>query len=308
MAQIGSYFGRTARQVVRHRWLHIMLLPGIVYFIVFKYIPMWGIVIAFKNYQPFLGFWESEWVGLKYFKEFFSEPTFWILLRNTGVLALYSILFYFPVPIILALLLNEVRKEALKRFIQTSIYLPHFMSWVIVVSIFFIFLKRDEGILNNFISSLGGERLNFLISTDWFRTVVTVQSIWKEAGWGTILFLAALAGIDPQMYEAARIDGANRWQQLWRITLPCISSTIVILLVLRLGNFLELNFEQMYLMGNAMNRDVADVFDTYVYRMGIQGGRFSYSATVGIFSSTVGLILILASNYIARKTRGEGLF
>lgn len=295
-------------RLIRNRWLYIMLLPGLLYFLIFKYWPMYGIFIAFKDYQPFLGFGDSPFVGLKHFERLFNDSNFWMLFRNTLILATYNILFFFPLPIIIALMLNELRFEFLKRTIQTLVYIPHFMSWVVVVGIAYIFLTTEGGIVNELLVRLGGEKINFLISNDWFRTVVTLEVIWKETGWGTIIFLAALAGVDPQLYEAARIDGANRLRQLWHITLPAIRSTIIILLILRLGSFLDTGFEQIFLMLNAMNRDVGEVFDTYVYSVGISQGQYSFSTAVGLFKSIIGLFLVVVSNYLAKKFGEEGIY
>lgn len=295
-------------RLIRNRWLYIMLLPGLLYFLIFKYWPMYGIFIAFKDYQPFLGFWDSPFVGLKHFERLFNDSNFWMLFRNTLILATYNILFFFQLPIIIALMLNELRFEFLKRTIQTLVYIPHFMSWVVVVGIAYIFLTTEGGIVNELLVRLGGEKINFLISNDWFRTVVTLEVIWKETGWGTIIFLAALAGVDPQLYEAARIDGANRLRQLWHITLPAIRSTIIILLILRLGSFLDTGFEQIFLMLNAMNRDVGEVFDTYVYSVGISQGQYSFSTAVGLFKSIIGLFLVVVSNYLAKKFGEEGIY
>ena len=296
------------KRFIRDHWLYIMLLPGALYFIIFRYIPMYGVLIAFKDYQPFLGFAGSKWVGFHHFERFFTDPAFSQLFVNTIVLAVYNILFFFPLPIVLALMLNEVRIMIYKRFVQTLIYIPHFVSWVVVVGIVYIFFATEDGIVNELIRGLGGKEVNFLLSGEWFRTMITAEVIWKESGWGTIIFLAALAGVDQQLYEAARMDGANRWRLIWNITLPSIRSTIVILLILRLGNFLDTGFEQIFLMLNAMNREVGEVFDTYVYAVGIQDGQFSYSTAVGLFKSLVGLILVVGANYLAKKAGEEGVY
>jgi putative aldouronate transport system permease protein len=295
-------------RLMRNRWLYFMVLPGLLYFLVFKYWPMYGIFISFKDYQPFLGFWDSPFVGMKHFERLFSDSNFLVLFRNTLILATYNILFFFPLPIVIALMLNELRHEFMKRMVQTLVYIPHFMSWVVVVGIGYIFLTTEGGIVNELLERLGGEKINFLASNEWFRTIITAEVIWKETGWGTIIFLAALAGVDPQLYEAARMDGANRLRQLWHITLPAIRSTIVILLILRLGHFLDTGFEQIFLMLNAMNRDVGEVFDTYVYSVGISQGQYSFSTAVGLFKSIIGLILVVVSNYLAKKFGEEGIY
>lgn len=292
----------------KERWPYIFMLPGIIYFLLFKYFPMWGVLMAFQRYQPHVGIWKSQWVGLRHFNRFFNEPEFWMLLRNTLYIATLDLVIFFPITIILALLLNEVRSELYKRTVQTLVYVPHFLSWVVVVGICYLLFTTEGGIINEMIASLGFEKIPFLMSESWFRPMIIGQMVWKDAGWGTIIFLAALAGVDPSLYEAARIDGASRWKLLWHITLPAIRSVIVILLILRLGNFLDLGFEQIFLMVNALNREVGEVFDTYVYRVGLQQGQFSYSAAVGLFKSVVGLILVIGSNWLAKKFGEEGVY
>ncbi|WP_261800027.1 ABC transporter permease subunit [Paenibacillus sp. PAMC21692] len=293
---------------IRNGWLYAMLVPGLLFFLLFKYLPMWWVLIAFQNYQPALGFAGSEWVGFSHFIRFFNEPTFWMLFRNTVILAVYNIGLFFPLPIIIALLLNELRRQWFKKLVQTFIYIPHFFSIVVVVAISYVLFTTEGGLVNESIVRMGGEKVAFLTAPEWFRPMVTLQVIWKETGFGTIIFLAALAGVDPQLYEASKIDGANRWHQLWHITVPAIKSTIIILLILRLGNFLDTGFEQMLLMINALNRDVGEVFDTYVYTNGIIQGQFSYSTTVGLFKSVVGLLLVVGANYMARKLGEEGVY
>ncbi|MCR8635824.1 ABC transporter permease [Paenibacillus radicis (ex Xue et al. 2023)] len=296
------------RYVIKKKWSYFMLLPGVLYFIIFKYFPMWGVIIAFQNYQPFLGLFHSPWVGLEHFHTFFSDASFWQLFRNTAILAVYNLVFYFPVPIIVALMLNEVRTAVFKRFVQTVIYIPHFVSWVVVIGMAYVFFTTEGGVINELIARMFGQKLNLLVSASWFRPMMMFEVIWKDTGWGTIIFLAALAGVDPQLYEAARMDGAGRMRQLWHITLPAIRSTIVVLLILRLGHFLDTGFEQIFLSLNAMNREIGEVFETYVYRMGIQQGRFSYSTAVGLFKSVIGLILVAGANYLAKKLGEEGVY
>ncbi|MDQ0916303.1 sugar ABC transporter permease [Paenibacillus sp. V4I5] len=296
------------RDIVRDRWLYVILLPGVLYFIIFKYVPMFGLLMAFEDYKPHLGFMNSPWVGMKHFERFFSEPQFWMLFRNTILLAIYNLVFFFPLPIVLSLMLNEVRIGIFKRFAQTLLYLPHFVSWVVAVGIFYVLFTTEGGVVNELIQKIGIEKIPFMLSEDWFRPMIISQSIWKEAGWGTIIFLAALSGVDLQLYEAARMDGAGRWRQLWHITLPAIRSTIVILFILRLGSFLDTGFEHIFLMLNSMNREVGEVFDTFVYMKGLTQGQYSYSAAVGMFKSLVGLVLVLGSNWIAKKLGEEGVY
>lgn len=297
-----------AARLRRDKWLYLLLLPGLLYFLVFKYVPMWGVMLAFQNYQPFTGFLKSEWVGFEHFRLFFNNPEFLMLLRNTLLLSFYNLIFFFPAPIILALLLNEVRLSFFKRTIQTMIYVPHFISMVIVASLTYVFLTTEGGTVNELLFQYTGNKIQFLSDPSWFRPVIILQTIWKECGWGTIIFLAALAAVDVEQYEAATIDGANRWRQIWHITLPAIRSTIVILLILRMGSVLDNGFEQIYLMLNPLNRSVGEVFDTYVYAMGITQGAFSYSTAVGLFKSIVGVTLVLGTNWLAKKFGQSGLY
>ncbi len=296
------------QRLKRDRWLYLLLIPGILYFLIFKYVPMWGVVIAFQDYSPFKGVVGSEWVGFENFKDFFQNPDFFRLLRNTFILAALDLVFFFPAPIILSLLLNELRINSYKRTIQTFIYVPHFMSWVIVASITYIFFTTSGGVMNEIVSYFYGKEINFLSSPEWFRPLIMGQIIWKETGWGTVIFLAALATVDQEQYEAAIVDGAGRFRRLWHVTLPAVRSTIIVLLILRLGNFLDTGFQQIFLMSNSLNRSVADVFDTYVYFVGITQGAYSYSTAVGLFKSVVGIILVLGANKLAKKMGQDGIF
>ncbi|HCO80624.1 sugar ABC transporter permease [Bacillus sp. (in: firmicutes)] len=299
---------RLLDQLLSQKFLYLMILPGLLYFLVFKYVPMWGLIIAFQDYQPFLGILGSEWVGFKHFIRLFTEPTFFILLKNTLILFAMNVVIFFPIPILLALLLNEVRLALFKKFVQTMIYIPHFMSWVIVVSLSFVLLTVDGGLINELIAFFGGEKINFLLSEEWFRPMYILQVIWREAGWSTIIYLAAITAVDPQLYEAAKMDGAGRLRQMWHITLPAIKSVIVVLLILKIGDTLELGFEHVYLLLNATNREVAEIFDTYVYTAGLKQGQFSYSTAVGLFKAAVGLILVMMANRLAKKFGEEGIY
>jgi putative aldouronate transport system permease protein len=303
-----GYYKQLLLDLKREKLLYVMLIPGIMFFILFKYLPMLGVVIAFQDYQPFAGIIKSQWVGMKHFERFFTDPSFWMLFKNTFLMAVYNLIFFFPLPLILALMLNEVRVQVFKRVVQTVIYVPHFISWVVVASLSYTMLTTEGGIINEALASLGANKINFLLSNDWFRTIITSQVIWKETGWGTIIFLAALAGIDTQLYEAAKMDGANRWDQLWHVTIPAIRTTIIILLILRLGSFLDTGFEQIFLMLNSGNRDVGEVFDTYVYTSGLVNGQFSYSTAVGLFKSVVSLILVISANTLSKKMGEEGVY
>lgn len=292
----------------KHRSLYLMILPGVAYFLVFKYLPMGGLVIAFQNYLPFLGFTGSEWVGLDHFVRLFTEDTFFLLLRNTLVISALLLLFAFPMPIVLALLLNEVRTRFFKKTVQTIVYLPHFMSWVIIVSIFYVMLSIDGGSINNLIVDAGGEAIPFLTDPDWLRPMYVFQEIWRATGWGTIVYLAAITAVDEQLYEAAELDGAGRLRQTWHITLPAIRPTIIVMLILSIGDIMELGFEHMFLVMNSLNREVAEIFDTYVYTAGIQNGQLSYAAAVGLFKGLVGLILVVLANRSAKKFGEEGVY
>ena len=288
-------------------WLYIMCIPGILYYILFRYFPMWGILIGFQDYNIFRGFNASPWVGFKHFINFFNSNNFAPLMTNTLLLSLYSIIFAFPAPIILALFLNELQSRIFKRTIQTMVYVPHFISWVIVASITFMLLN-STGPINGMLKALGGDAVSFLTLPGTFRPMIIVQTIWKESGWGTIVFMAALSNVDVEQYEAAIVDGAGRFQQVWHITLPAIRSTIVILFILQMGNVLDNGFDQIYLMSNAGNRTVSDVLDTFTYREGIINGFFSYTTAIGLFKSVIGIILILGSNKIAKTAGESGIF
>ncbi|MFC0558287.1 ABC transporter permease [Halalkalibacter alkalisediminis] len=296
------------RKIKKNKWLYLMIAPGILYFFVYKYIPMYGLIIAFQDYKPYLGITGSEWVGFQHFERLFTSPEFWMIFRNTLVLFALQILVFFPIPIIIALMLNEVRNQMFKKSVQTLIYIPHFMSWVVIVSISFVMLTLDGGIINSVLEALGFQKINFLMNPDTFRPMYIIQVIWREAGWGTIIFLAAIAAVDPQLYEAAKMDGANRLRQAWHITLPAIRSVIVVLLILKIGDVLELGFEHVYLLLNASNREVGEIFDTYVYTAGLKQGQFSYSTAVGFFKGIVGLILVMVANWLAKKAGEEGVY
>jgi putative aldouronate transport system permease protein len=296
------------KNLKKNKLIYLMILPGLLYIAIYKYLPMYGLVISFQNYKPYRGIRGSEWVGLEHFERLFQSPDFWMIFSNTLILFALQMIIYFPIPIILALMLNEVRSNRYKRSIQTLIYLPHFMSWVIVVSISYVILTVDGGFVNGLLESMGFAKVNFLLSEQWFRPMYIIQVIWREAGWGTIIFLAAIAAVDPQLYEAAKMDGANRFRQMLHITLPAIKGVIVVLLILKIGDVLELGFEHVYLLLNAMNREVAEIFDTYVYVAGLKQGQFSYSTAVGFFKGFVGLILVVFANWLAKKYGEEGLY
>lgn len=293
---------------LRHKWLYIMLLPGFLYFILFRYVPMGGLVIAFKEYSPFRGIWGSPWVGFGQFEKFFSTPDFWRLLRNTLGINLLLLVLYFPAPIILSLFLNEVRHNGYKRVIQTLVYIPHFVSWVIVASLTYQLFNVSDGVVNVIIRAITGNTIDVLSKSSYFWGLIVGQDIWKSTGYGTIIFLAALAGVDQEMYEAARIDGAGRWKLMWHITLPAIKGTIIMMLILRVGGMLSTGYEQIFLMRNDLNMDMADVFDTYIYTRGITNGQYSFSSAAGMFKSVVGMILVLGSDRVSKWFGESGIY
>ncbi|WP_254639251.1 sugar ABC transporter permease [Cohnella sp. GbtcB17] len=300
--------GKLTARLWRERYLYLLLLPGLAYFILYRYVPMLGNVIAFQDFSPFQGFLHSDWVGFAHFRKIFSDPEVVRVLGNTLLLSLLQIAFAFPIPIVLTIMLNELRSEKYKRLLQSILYLPHFLSWVVVIGIATIFLKT-EGLVNEVLHALfGAEPTAFLQEPGWFMPLLVLEVIWKEAGWGTIMFLAALSGINPSLYEAAVVDGASRWRQIWHITLPGLRSTIVILFILRLGTVLDSGFEQVFLMLNPFTMDIGNVLDTFVYYKGIQQSDFSFGTAVGLFKSIVGLLLILGANKLAKKYGDQGVF
>ncbi|OPA79187.1 protein lplB [Paenibacillus selenitireducens] len=288
--------------------MYIMILPGLLYFLLFRYLPMGAIVIAFQNYDPFNGFMHSEWVGLDHFARLFGEADFWRLLKNTLILSAMNLFLFFPAPIVLALMLNEARVRAFRKTVQTITYMPHFLSWVVVVGISVLLFATQEGAVNKLFVSLGWDRIELLTNPDYFRPLYTFMNIWKESGWSAIIFLATLASVDPTLYEAAVMDGASRWKQMLHVSLPALKHVILIMFILRLGQTMDTGFEQVLLMQNTLNIDVSDVFDTYVYRVGILSAEYSYTTAVGLFKSVVGLLLIIGANSFAKRKGEEGVY
>jgi len=296
------------RRLWKEKYLFLLLLPGLIYFIVYRYVPMLGNVIAFQDFSPFQGFLHSDWVGMKHFMKIFEDKEVIRVIWNTLYLSFLQILFAFPASIVLSLLLNEVRNGKFKRIVQSIVYLPHFLSWVVVIGIATVFLKTN-GVVNQMLHAIFGmEPIAFMQEPGWFMPLIVLEVIWKETGWGTIIFLAALAGVSPALYEAAIVDGANRWRQIWHITLPAIRSTIVILLILRLGSVLDVGFEQIFLMLNPLNKEIGNVLDTFVYFKGIEQSDFSFATAVGLFKSFVGLVLIVGANRLAKRFGEDGVY
>jgi putative aldouronate transport system permease protein len=292
------------------RYLMLLTLPAVLWMIVFNYIPMYGIIIAFKDYNPMLGFLKSPWIGFDNYKELFNDPTFLDSLNNTIKISFFKLLFGFPAPIILAILLNELRNERYKKLVQTFSYLPYFISWVFVVGFMYSLLDPRTGVLSGLLQSLHLIDKDTLVlgESKYFLTLVVVSEIWKNIGWNSIIFLAAIAGIDSSLYEAAVVDGAGRFRRIWHITLPSLKITIVILFIFSIGGLMNANFDQLFLMQNSMTQDAANVLGIYSYKMGVVLGRFSYGTAVGLFQSIVSVLLMLIANYGAQKFTKESLF
>ena len=307
-----SLGARLWRGLVEYRWLHLMLLPGLAFFLLFKYVPMYGIIIAFKNYKGagggYAGIASAPWVGLKNFEVFFNSLYCGRVFGNTLWISFLRLVFSFPAPILLALLINEIRKNWFKRTVQTITYMPYFLSWVVVAGLLNTLLSPDMGAMNVLIKMMGGTPVYFLTSKVWFRPILIISEIWKNIGYGSIVYLAAITGIDQEQYEAARVDGATKMQQIVHITLPEISEIVAIMLILQIGKMFDDNFDQIYNLYSPSVYEVSDVFETYVYRNGIQSSKFSYSAAVGLVKSVLALLMIAFSNKASQRLGAQGLF
>ncbi|MCV4234772.1 ABC transporter permease subunit [Virgibacillus sp. LDC1] len=299
---------KTVAVLVRKDWqLYSLLILPVMYLLIFKYGPMIGNVIAFRRFMPGGSIYGEKWVGVHYFNMFIHDPAFWNVFKNTLLLGALSLLFTFPVPIIFALLLNEVKSKRFKKFVQTASYLPHFLSIVIVAGMI-LQLTSVNGSVNSLLEFFNGERINFMQRAEWFRTIYISSEIWQGMGWGAILYLAALTTIDESLYEAARIDGANRWKQTLFVTIPGILPTIVTLLILNMGAFLAVGFEKILLLYNPVIYETADVISTYLYRVGLVSNNFSYATAIGLFESVIGLILVFSVNAISRRLTDRSLW
>ncbi len=296
------------RKVVRDRHLYLLLLPVFAYYIVFHFVPMYGVVMAFTDYNIFAGIRGSRWVGLDNFRVLFLNDEFFNVLRNTIMLNVISLFVAFPAPLVLALLLNEVRHKRFKRTVQGIVYLPHFLSWVVVSGLIISVLSPSSGLVNNIIRTFGGESFYFMTDRVWWVAIYQLSGVWKEVGWGTIIYLAALSALDPNLYDAAMIDGASRWHRLKHVTLPGITPTILVVFLLSVGNVMTISFDRPFLLGNPMVLDVADVISTYVYRVGLLNVDYSYAAAVGLFQSVVNFVFLLTANWLSNRIKGEGLF
>ncbi|MGM0126116.1 hypothetical protein IGI37_003517 [Enterococcus sp. AZ194] len=301
------FFERFKKNWQRNKIKYLMVAPVIIYFLVFSYKPMYGIIIAFKDYKPHLGILGSRWVGLENFKRFFSDPNAFRVIKNTFIISMTTLIIGFPAPIILALLINEVKSKVFKRIVQTITYMPYFISLVVMCSLIKVFTQSD-GLINDVLVHFGIARTNLLANKTFFIPIYVISGIWQNIGWNSIIYLAALSGIDQELYEAVKIDGAGRFKQMWHVTLPGIRSTIIILLVLRIGGLLSVGFEKVLLLYSPSTYQVADVISTYVYRMGILNADFSYSTAIGLFNTLINVTLLLIANRIAKKTANSGLF
>jgi putative aldouronate transport system permease protein len=291
----------------RQKYLYILLIPVIAYFIVFRYAPMYGIIMAFQDFNMFQGVFGSEWVGLDIWREVFNTKAFWLSVRNTFLLNVVSLVVVFPMPIILALLLNELLGDRLKRIIQSTVYLPHFISWIVLSGIMIMILS-ERGMLNSFLAAFGWQPITFLADTTWWIVAYILSDIWKEIGWSSIIYLAAIASMDLSLYEAAKVDGASKWKQIVHITLPGIKPTIMLLLILNIGSIVSIGFEKPFMLGNPFVSDVSDVISTHVYTYGVVNTRYSYSTAVGLFQSVINLILIVAASKISKKITNESIW
>jgi len=294
--------------IKRDRQLLILFIPCFLFYAIFRYGPMYGVIIAFKKYSVFTGIIKSPWVGIKYFEQFFSNPDFLLLFKNTLLLGVYSLLWTFPFPIIFAVLLNEIRNKRFKKSIQTVSYLPSFLSLVIICSMVIDFLSPGHGAINNILEALGMQRQYFISMPEWFRTIFIASDIWSSMGYGAIIYLAAIAGIDPTLYEAGTMDGCNRFHSMWYITIPSIFPTIATMFVLKSGSIIKIGFEKVILLYTPTTYQVADVFSTYVYRKGIIDMNYSYGAAVGLFESVISLILLLIANAVSKKLSESSLW
>ena len=295
-------------KITRNYELYLILLPGIVYYVVFHYLPMYGVTLAFKDFRASLGILGSPWVGLRHFHRFFDSFQFWTLIRNTIGISVYQLLVGFPVPILLALMLNEVRHLRFKKVVQTVTYAPHFISTVVMVGMLVVFLSPSGGMINVLIKALGGRPINFLAESHLFKTIFVVSGVWQSAGFASIIYVSVLASIDPELHEAATIDGATRVQRIWHINVPGLTPTIVILLILNVGRIMSVGFEKVFLMQNPLNLVSSEVISTYVYKVGILGGEFSFSTAVGFFNSVINLILLVTVNRVAKTVSATSLW
>ncbi|XJZ28629.1 ABC transporter permease [Bacillota bacterium Lsc_1132] len=295
------------KRILENYELYLFILPAIIYFLVFQYIPMYGVLIAFKDFTASLGILGSPWVGMQQFDRFFHNYQFWTLIKNSLGLSVFQLIIGFPLPIIIALLLNQMVQERYKRVVQTIIYAPHFVSTVVLAGMVFVFFS-DKGLINSMIMLFGGKSISFMAEPGWFQPLYIGSGVWQETGWACIVYLAALAGVSPEIHEAAIMDGANKWQRIWHVDIPAIMPTAIILLILAVGNIMNLGFEKAYLLQTPLNQPSAEIIPTYVYKVGLQQAEYSFGAAVGLFNSVVNLVLLWIVNKAAKKFSGSGLW
>lgn len=298
---------KIGKKAWQYRWMYVFLLPAVIWYILFAYLPIYGVTIAFKDYNIVKGVWDSPWVGFANFTKIFNDPNFTRAFRNTIFISLLKLIFVTPCGLVLALLLSEVKNRVFRGTIQSLSMLTHFFSWVVIASIMTVLLSPTTGVVNEIISMLGGKPVYFLADDKWFIFWVVVSDIWESAGWNALVFIAAIGGISPDLYEAASIDGAGRWQKMFRITLPCLSGTICTVLILKLGSLLSGNFNQIFNLYNSAVMNVADILDTYVYRLGINSMKYSYSSAVSLFQNMISVVLVFVVNQIVKKIDQEGI-
>jgi len=295
------------KKLLNNYQLYLFLLPALIYFIIFHYFPMYGVIIAFKNFIATQGIMGSPWVGFKHFERFFESFQFWSLIKNTLGLSVLHLIIGFPLPIILALMMNQIRHEKYKRFVQTVVYAPHFISVVVLAGMIYVFFSNN-GLINNFIMMFGGESISFMAKPEWFKPLYIGSGVWQETGWAAIIYLAALAGVSPELHEAAVMDGASKWHRILHVDIPAIMPTAVILLILSVGNIMNIGFEKAYLLQTPLNQPSAEIIPTYVYKMGLQQAQYSFAAAVGLFNAVINLVLLVAVNKFAKKLSGQGLW
>ncbi len=302
----GRRLRRTFLEMRRDWWLYVMLIPGLAYITIFKYAPMYGITIAFKNYSVFKGYLASPWVGMEIFEKLFARSAFISALRNNIIISLQKLIFGFPTPIILSLMINELRRPLLKKGIQTAIILPNFISWIVINGLLYAIFSTRSGALTGLLRSLGVQNVpDVMADKEHFRLVILLSYLWRSGGYGTIIYLSAIAGIDQSLYEAASIDGAGRWQQLWHVTMASLAPTIVVLFIFRVGDLMYAGFDQIFAMSNYLTISVCEIIDTYVYKLGMESRKFSEATAAGLFQSLIGLVLVLTTNFIAKKIDPE---
>lgn len=304
-----NWFKQLGKDIARTKYLQLLALPGIIYFIIFQYVPMYGVIIAFKNYRIQDGIWGSQWVGLQYFFKFFNHPNFWRLIWNTLILNIYHLIFVFPIPIAFALLLNEVRNKFYKRFVQTVSYLPHFISLPAIIGILVMFLSPTDGVINGILQKVFGmEPIYFMAEPGWFRPLYILSDIWTGIGWGAIIYIAALSNVNQELYESATIDGATRLRMIWSISIPSIAPTIIIMLLLQIGKLMSLGADKVLLMQSPLTYETSDVISTFVYRRGLQYAEYSFTTAVSVFNSIINIIILTIANTVTRKVSENSLW